>query len=115
MWRATASKVDRLTITSPGLITRAGFMQKRAMNGSFIFGGPTDCSPKDNSSRSGSLQQENVSGFYESSSWEYSFFAPHDTAWLIEEMGGNKTFVDRVDHFFEDGYYLAGNDPSFQV
>jgi len=90
-------------------------MQKRAMNGSFIYGDPANCSPKDNSSRACSLTQDNTNGFYESSSWEYSFFAPHDTAWLIEAMGGNESFVRRLDHFFEAGYYLAGNEPSFQV
>lgn len=28
-------------------------------------------------------------GFYESSAWEYSWYAPHDTAHLIQLMGGN--------------------------
>jgi len=56
-----------------------------------------------------------VNGFYESSSWEYSWYAPHDTAYLVELMGGNNTFVKRLDHFFDGGYYLAGNEPSFQT
>ncbi|THU96772.1 glycoside hydrolase family 92 protein [Dendrothele bispora CBS 962.96] len=93
-----------------------GFMQKRFSNGTFAFQDPTNCSPKDqNDSRSCSLQSDNVNGFYESSSWEYSWFAPHDTAHLIELMGGNDTFVKRLDHFFDAGYYLAGNEPSFQT
>ena len=25
------------------------------------------------------------------------------------------TFVKRLDHFFDAGYYLAGNEPSFQT
>ena len=25
------------------------------------------------------------------------------------------TFVSRLDHFFDAGYYLAGNEPSFQT
>ena len=61
------------------------------------------------------MQGDNVVGFYESSSWEYSWFAPHDTAHLVSLMGGNATFVDRLDHFFDAGYYLAGNEPSFQT
>ncbi|KAG6866373.1 hypothetical protein C0991_005294 [Blastosporella zonata] len=109
----------------------AGFMQKRFSNGTFAFTNPINCSPNDNSSRSCSLQSDNVNGFYESSSWEYSWFAPHDTAHLIELMGGNATFVKRLDHFFDvgkswlplpaltelwqAGYYLAGNEPSFQT
>lgn len=64
-------------------------MQKRFPNGTFTYTDPTDCSPLDNSSRSCSLQDDNVVGFYESSSWEYSWFVPHDTAHLIELMGGN--------------------------
>ncbi|EKM54203.1 glycoside hydrolase family 92 protein [Phanerochaete carnosa HHB-10118-sp] len=93
----------------------AGFMQKRFPNGTFLYTNPVDCSPIDNSSRSCSLQDDNTVGFYESSSWEYSWFVPHDTAHLIELMGGNETFVNRLDHFFEKGYYYAGNEPSFQT
>ena len=26
-----------------------------------------------------------------------------------------ETFVKRLDHFFTKGYYLAGNEPSFQT
>ncbi|KAG6817479.1 hypothetical protein H0H87_008104 [Tephrocybe sp. NHM501043] len=93
-----------------------GFMQKRFSNGTFAFNNPVDCSPNDkNSSRSCSLQSNNLNGFYESSSWEYSWFAPHDTAHLIDLMGGNDTFIKRLDHFFDAGYYLAGNEPSFQT
>ncbi|KAF5380259.1 hypothetical protein D9757_008192 [Collybiopsis confluens] len=88
----------------------------RYPNGTFAFTDPTDCSPQDkNDSRSCSLQGSNEVGFYESSSWEYSWFAPHDTNGLIELMGGNATFVKRLDHFFDAGYYLAGNEPSFQT
>jgi len=61
------------------------------------------------------LQGGNVNGFYESSSWEYSWYAPHDTAHLVDLMGGNGTFITRLDHFFDKGYYLAGNEPSFQT
>ncbi|KAM5540286.1 hypothetical protein V8D89_006105 [Ganoderma adspersum] len=93
-----------------------GFAQKRFSNGTFSYTDPIDCSPNDkNDTRSCSLQGNNNVGFYESSSWEYSWFAPHDTAHLIDIMGGNDTFVSRLDHFFDAGYYLAGNEPSFQT
>ncbi|CAA7261861.1 unnamed protein product [Cyclocybe aegerita] len=93
-----------------------GFFQKRYSNGTFAFQNPINCSPNDrNQSRPCSLQGTNVNGFYESSSWEYSWYAPHDTAHLIELVGGNETFVKRLDHFFDAGYYLAGNEPSFQI
>ncbi|KAI0675348.1 glycoside hydrolase family 92 protein [Trametes maxima] len=93
-----------------------GFIQKRLSNGTFVYTNPIDCSPNDNdTNRECSLQGDNNVGFFESSSWEYSWFAPHDTAHLIELMGGNATFVKRLDHFFDAGYYLAGNEPSFQT
>ncbi|KAJ3502040.1 hypothetical protein NLJ89_g9066 [Agrocybe chaxingu] len=80
-----------------------GFFQKRYPNGTFAFQNPINCSPNDrNQSRPCSLQGTNVNGFYESSSWEYSC--------SIKE-----TFVKRLDHFFDAGYYLAGNEPSFQT
>ncbi|KAJ3981405.1 glycoside hydrolase family 92 protein [Lentinula detonsa] len=101
------------TVVSDGF---NGFMQKRFPNGTFNFTDPTDCSPQDaDENRECSLQGDNVEGFYESSSWEYSWFAPHDTNGLINLMGGNSTFVKRLDHFFDAGYYLAGNEPSFQT
>ncbi|KAL5507032.1 hypothetical protein ACEPAH_6488 [Sanghuangporus vaninii] len=101
------------TVESDGF---KGFMQKRYPNGTFANRDPVDCSPQDtDDSRPCSLTENNVNGFYESSAWEYSFFAPHDTAYLIDLMGGNDTFVERLDHFFDAGYYLAGNEPSFQT
>ncbi|KAK7040792.1 hypothetical protein VNI00_009698 [Paramarasmius palmivorus] len=92
-----------------------GFMQKRYRDGKFQYTDPVWCSPRDTGSRSCSLQSDNDSGFYESSSWEYSFYAPQDIAGLITLMGGPDTFVKRLDHFFDGGYYLAGNEPSFQT
>ncbi|OCH93726.1 glycoside hydrolase family 92 protein [Obba rivulosa] len=92
-----------------------GFAQKRFMNGSFAYVDPIDCSPLDNSTRDCSLQDDNTVGFYEASSWEYSFFAPHDTAHLIQLMGGNETYVKRLDHFFDVGYFDPSNEPSFQT
>ena len=51
---------------------------------------PVACSPKDTvQQRECSVQSDNTVGFYESSSWEYSWFVPHDTAHLIILMGGN--------------------------
>jgi len=86
------------------------------MNGSFSYQDPIICSPNDPVlTRNCSLEDDNLSGFYESSSWEYSWFAPHDTAHLIELMGGHERFVERLDHFFDAGYYNSGNEPSFQT
>ncbi|KAF7357737.1 Glycoside hydrolase family 92 protein [Mycena venus] len=95
-----------------------GFAQKRYPSGKFNFTDPKHCSPVDNVTTECSLQSDNTNGFYESSSWEYSCDTgslPHDTAHLIELMGGNATFVKRLDHFFSAGFYGAGNEPSFQT
>jgi len=64
-------------------------MQRRFPNGTFASEDPADCSPKDQPQRFCSLGSGNTVGFYESSSWEYSWFAPHDMAHLVTLMGGN--------------------------
>ncbi|KAI0916410.1 hypothetical protein AcW1_008859 [Taiwanofungus camphoratus] len=93
-----------------------GFSQKRYANGTFYYTDPIDCSPADTDyNRECSLQGDNDVGFYESSSWEYSYFVPHDMAYVVQLMGGNETFVDRLDHFFNASYYNPGNEPSFNT
>ena len=34
---------------------------------------------------------------------------------IVELMGGNETFINRTDHYFDRGYFLAGNEPSFSM
>ncbi|KAF7337086.1 Glycoside hydrolase family 92 protein [Mycena venus] len=51
--------------------------------------------------------------FYEASSWEYSFYVPHDMASLVVAMGGPDTFSSRLDHFFEAGFHDMGDEPGF--
>ncbi|SPO20580.1 uncharacterized protein UTRI_00056 [Ustilago trichophora] len=99
--------------TSDGFKT---FVQRRFANGTFNPTDPTFCSPLDNnSSHACSLQAENDFGVYESSSWEYSLYAPHDRAGLVELLGGKVTFEKRLDHFFSKGYFAPGNEPSFDT
>lgn len=73
-------------------------------------------------------------GFIEGNSWNYSFYVPHDVKGLIDEMGGDKQFVSRLDslftmhlpdEFFENtedvtregvmGNYVHGNEPSHHI
>jgi predicted alpha-1,2-mannosidase len=73
-------------------------------------------------------------GFIEGNSWNYSFYAPHDVAGLIEIMGGEQRFVNKLDSLFtmdlpakyyednEDitkegilGNYVHGNEPSHHI
>ena len=51
--------------------------------------------------------------FYEATSQEYSLSIPHDVAGLIEKCGGREAFRQRLDTFFERGYYNVANEPSF--
>lgn len=51
--------------------------------------------------------------FYEATSEEYSLSIPHDVDGLIEACGGPEAFRQRLDLFFEKGYYNVQNEPSF--
>ena len=51
--------------------------------------------------------------FYESTSWEYSLYVPHDVNKLIEKCGGATTFIARLDTFFSKSYFQVSNEPGF--
>ncbi|KAJ3572733.1 hypothetical protein NP233_g2897 [Leucocoprinus birnbaumii] len=92
-----------------------GYAQRRFPNGSFAFSSPDACSPIDPVGHSCARGDDNNVGFYESSSWEMSFFAPQSMSTIVRLMGGEETFIQRVDHYFSKGYFQAGNEPSFAV
>jgi predicted alpha-1,2-mannosidase len=77
-----------------------------------------------------------AAGYYgdytEGNAWQYTWYAPQDTAELIRQMGGNERFVRKLDALFdakvdptsfadvEDisgliGYYAHGNEPSHHI
>ncbi|KAI8827698.1 glycosyl hydrolase family 92-domain-containing protein [Chytriomyces cf. hyalinus JEL632] len=56
-----------------------------------------------------------IDEFYEDCSWSYSFFAPHQMKTVIQYMGGDETFISRIDAFFKLGIYNPGNEPAFLV
>ncbi|KZT25871.1 glycoside hydrolase family 92 protein [Neolentinus lepideus HHB14362 ss-1] len=93
----------------------SGFAQRRYANGTFAYSPPDACSPVDPTPHSCARGTDNNVGFYESSSWEYSFFAPHSMSTLVNLMGGPDTFVSRLDNYFSKGYFYAGNEPSFEL
>ncbi|KZV84759.1 hypothetical protein EXIGLDRAFT_776188 [Exidia glandulosa HHB12029] len=89
----------------------SGFIQPRYINGSFMEVDPRHCSPV-----LGHLDCFlNAGGgeFYEASSWEYSFFVPHDMATAVDLMGGRPKFVQRLDAFFDEGFHDIGDEPGF--
>jgi len=51
--------------------------------------------------------------FYESHSWEYSLYVPHDVKQLIYKCGGNDAFISRLDTYFSKKYHLISNEPGF--
>lgn len=53
----------------------------------------------------------NTIGFHEGSSWNYTFFVPHDIEGLIKYMGGAKIFTQKLWSVFESGYYDPTNEP----
>ncbi|MBK9155099.1 MAG: GH92 family glycosyl hydrolase [Chloracidobacterium sp.] len=73
-------------------------------------------------------------GFIEGNAWNYSLYVPHDPEGMIETMGGNRAFSQRLDRLFtmdlpdeffaetEDitregiiGGYVHGNEPAHHV
>ncbi len=69
--------------------------------------------------------------FTEGNSWHYTFFAPHDVSGLIELLGGDEAFSDKIDEMIAQepivtheaahdisgliGQYAHGNEPSHHV
>ncbi len=50
-------------------------------------------------------------GFHEGTAWQYSFYAPHDPKGLIKLYGGEKSFVKRLQKFYDEGLYDMANEP----
>ncbi|MFI3262923.1 MAG: GH92 family glycosyl hydrolase [Rikenellaceae bacterium] len=60
------------------------------------------------------LQGENfapVHGFHEGTSWNYSFYLPHDILGLIKLHGGNKKFTANLQKCFDEGLFDMTNEP----
>ncbi len=45
----------------------------------------------------------------------YSWYVPHDINGLIDIMGGQASFIARLDSFFLNNHYWHGNEPGHQV
>lgn len=51
----------------------------------------------------------------EATPWHYSWYVPHDIKGLIDIMGGQASFIARLDSFFLNNHYWHGNEPGHQV
>lgn len=97
-----------------------GFMRGRNFDGSWkIKFDPTEPFPL------------GAGEFTEGSSWQYSWYVPHDVKGLISLMGGKEKFTDKLDYFFNSkaegnyyvpadvtgliGQYAHGNEPSHHI
>jgi predicted alpha-1,2-mannosidase len=47
--------------------------------------------------------------------YQYTFFVPQDVPGLIKRVGGDKTFIAKLDALFAGGYYNHGNEPSHHI
>ncbi|KAJ7097271.1 alpha-1,2-mannosidase, putative subfamily [Mycena belliarum] len=96
-----------------------GFIQPRRVDGSWYTGWPdTDgvfrpdhCSPV--YGHDDCYLSPSGGEFYEASSWEYSWYVPHDMARLVAAMGGPATFSSRLDAFFDNRFHDMGDEPGF--
>lgn len=94
----------------------SGFMRGRRADGFFVE--PFDPT----------FASYGPSDFIEGNAWQYMWFVPHDVAGLIELLGGDEAFVDKLDQLFGAetsssegkpvditgliGEYAHGNEPS---
>lgn len=56
-----------------------------------------------------------VSYICEGTPYHYTWYVPQDVAGLILQMGGRERFIERLDQFFEGGYYWHGNEPGHHI
>lgn len=79
---------------------KTGYARGRYMDGSWIT--PFD-------------PNKFVSYICEGTPYHYTWYVPHDVAGLVEQVGGKERFVERLDRFFEEGYYWHANEPCHHV
>ncbi|MDA3926123.1 MAG: GH92 family glycosyl hydrolase [Kiritimatiellae bacterium] len=77
-----------------------GFIRARNADGSF----------QDTAAREGYNTD-----FYEGTCWQYSYVLPHDVPGMIEMMGGEKRFIERLQFSLENDLIEFGNEPSFMT
>lgn len=56
-----------------------------------------------------------VSYITESNAYQYTFYVPQDVEGLIQTLGGNAAFIDKLDGLFSQNLYDPGNEPGHQI
>ncbi|GAP86697.1 putative glycosyl hydrolase family 92 protein [Rosellinia necatrix] len=88
-----------------------GFFQPKYQNGTWGFQDPIDCSVLADFC---SLTT-NPSETFEASIWQYQFLVPHSMSSLIERMGGEQRFLDRLNFFHMSALADISNEPVFST
>lgn len=81
--------------------TEFGTLRPRNMDGSFY----SPFNPNQG------VNFETAPGFHEGTSWNYTFYVPHDIEGLASLMGGRKAFVSKLVKVFEEGLFDPANEP----
>ncbi|CAE7484421.1 unnamed protein product, partial [Symbiodinium microadriaticum] len=58
---------------------------------------------------------ENYSWLTEATAWQYSWYVPHNVEALIGLYKGDEAFAQKLNTFFDGGYYNHGNEPDHQA
>lgn len=88
-----------------------GFLQPKYINETWGYQDPTLCSALNDIT--GCYLNPDGHETYEGSSWLYTFFVPGDMATLITTLGGNDSFVKRLDFLHESGLLYVGDEQAF--
>ncbi len=102
-YRARASNWENLwddTVSAEGA---NGFIRPRDVNGDWLSPFTTLGSPTKDPT------------FYEGTSWTYSFYVPQDVRRLVQKSGGPEAFKERLNTYFNHGYFDPTNEPAFLV
>ncbi|MDX2188232.1 MAG: GH92 family glycosyl hydrolase [Bacteroidota bacterium] len=85
-----------------------GFLRPKFINGTWY-------SPFDPTTHCGEHAADNCwaggKGFVEGNAWQYFFMLPHGQNDLINMLGGNTKYAEKLDKFFSSDQYLPSNEP----
>ncbi|THC96205.1 hypothetical protein EYZ11_004324 [Aspergillus tanneri] len=88
-----------------------GFVQPRLPDGTWAYQDPIFCSPLMNFDSC--YLNANGHETYEGSCWLYTFYVPQDMAALITQLGGPKSFTERLSYLHESGILYVGDEQAF--
>ncbi len=89
-----------------------GFIHKRNSDGTFPVVDPSQFKGYDGTE---SLWQGYNDDYYEAGIWEGTYSPTFDLPTLVELMGGQYAFADRLEYALSQGYMNFANEPSFQT